>query len=688
MIVLFVNYSKAQDYIYTYPIIYKNSADLLVKIKIPGSSIYASLDNPDSKKAFSNNELLFENIDDKQEHKLFLFQFDGNSYTSLTEEPLQITMKDRPQIELDKTLYASLTNWSVNAKQTQKLSSFLKVLKNEKDINPLEIISFIQQHRGYDNEIEKDWSFEHKIDAIFRKGEKDINPCKCSYVLNHWATAAPLKPGGGNVGNGYNYIGNNQSQMIADYNDYSTGTPKFHRWYTNEKGPAHDMFLYTYDSGGSFNYEWATFGYDNTGSHAPSPNSAELSYQFFCEEYLSEIPKDCQCTKQLLIVYNYDTYYKVIADKLKPLSKVHSAVEEVAVLSTMRIGYNNPEFEIRDAGKIKVQTKCAGTFNFTWLQNLGNLIAEILGSVSQIYAAATNASGNTVADILDILTEEIPEDIEALINILNVATINVSGDCTDKYGEATLLKGAFYLEMKANEPVFVTLNSYTFLGVYGKKKWNNYAITRSNFRLQGIVWPGSVEKTEECCSDKLGNHLYASMSGPVNDNDLHSWTQGIYALFAPWDNYSSTGYQPAFPIKANRGYFVRVNKEMDCAPAQPFGKTDILGKEDDAIKESNIDDTQNIEKYSINNVAVNLYPNPSNNVLNIEVNNITANELLTINIYDLQGRLISTVYNEQAIDKNVQTSVNLQDIGITSGTYYIFVSQNGIIKEAKPFIYK
>ena len=602
-------------------------------------------------------------------------------------------MLGRNQIELDKVFYTAVTNWSITPDNEQKLSDLLKSLHASNTINALELVSFAQQHRGVTLLLEKDWSFEAQIDHIF--AEKGIDsPCNCSFILNHWASAAPLKPGAGSYHNGYDYLENHMSEMIPYYQSYNTGTPKKHRWYTNEKGPAHDMFLYSYDSGGSFNYEWSTFGINNTGNSAPSPNSAELSYNFLCESNFNELPEDCQCTKQVLIAYNYDTYYKVIADKLRLKAKAHSAVEEVAVLSTLKVGYSNPEFEVKDAGRVRVQTYCKGTFNFTWLNNLGNLIGEVFDSVSQIYGVFTDSNGNAIQELLDVLATEVPEDIEALTGLLEVSTINVEGDCTDKYGEASLLKGAFFLDFKANEPTFVTLNSYTFLGVYGTKKWNNYAITRSSFRLQGIVMPGSVEAEDFCCSDKLGNHLYGSMNGPISEVDLNDWTQGIYALFAPWDNFSTSGYKPAMPVNANRGYFVEENLERDCAPAETFGKSgleenvyDNTAKEIEALDEDLKGIDPVMEKFSTNNVTLSLYPNPTDDLLNIKVANVNGDDDVQISMLDMSGRLVKSIYNSNRLDDNFEIKLNLYNLNLDNGSYLIFVSQNGIIKETKPFIY-
>ena len=78
-------------------------------------------------------------------------------------------------------------------------------------------------------------------------------------------------------------------------------------------------------------------------------------------------------------------------------------------------------------------------------------------------------------------------------------------------------------------------------------------------------------------------------------------------------------------------------------------------------------------------IITNVYPNPASSEINIEFDNKT-NDNLTIDIFDLQGRL---VFSEKLDNYNKQLSVNISSL--QSGTYVLIVS-NGNLQARQVFV--
>jgi len=76
-----------------------------------------------------------------------------------------------------------------------------------------------------------------------------------------------------------------------------------------------------------------------------------------------------------------------------------------------------------------------------------------------------------------------------------------------------------------------------------------------------------------------------------------------------------------------------------------------------------------------NNFNVSIYPNPTNDIVNIEIPNV--NEPVNINIFDLEGKLIYSLHNVR--DKN--TVLNLKDF--SSGEYIMELKNSKIQKVIK-----
>ncbi|MFT4969952.1 MAG: hypothetical protein ACI9O4_001704 [Chitinophagales bacterium] len=670
--------ANAQKGIYLYSIKYENSSDLLIKIPNAPDDLVINIEGQSDMLELVDDVLLLENIPTQESFYVNLkFKFQDTILSKLLID------SEKPEmLQLDLPLYKGLSQWATKGNQAQKLSERLVQLSQDRNIHDAEILYFMQQYLGgyflFQKELELKDNLQYALSAYKSTSDKATG-CRC-VQLNHEAHLTPVQAGGGQFGNGYNYFGTNGqfSQALNDITYFSSNSPKWHRWYSNEKGPAHDLFLRQYDQGGSFNYEWSTFGQNN----APSPNNATLLFNFFCSELGEELPDECDCTKKVTVLYRYDVSLNVIARKLKPVSKVHSIAQEI---SAVTYASNSGFVKVLDAGMAKYETKCNGSFNFDFIRNWFELGKVVLGLVIDVQ---DSTSGSIPQDILGNLGA-IADELE---DIATTSPITVTGDCTPKNGKATLMAGGDVLEMKANDPVVVTLSSFTFLGTYGKRKWDNYANTKSDFWLQGFVSAGSLEGSDHCCSDKVTRFTQASVDGPQSETDLVNWIEAWIKLYAPWDNFVQVGDLPILNRKTNRGYFVHDDPDRDCFPASPkilnptthesMKPTNDQG----AVQELGINEVKNNSiKAPLSHVEkqVKIYPNPSNDLINLEISN-AANSTLRISIYNSLGQEVVMVHDGIVLENNFKLTWHDDQNILDSGTYFVIVKTNHQILNSTP----
>lgn len=669
-------YIFAQNGIFIYPVNYEDSKDILIKVPHAPDDLLISIEGEPGMLELVDDYVKIKNRELSEKIEL---RFSSSLHDSV-QNTILIENKFDNNVSLDLPLYQALTQWAIDPEQDQKLSDYLLKSNNKKNIQAEEILFFLQHYFDNGVRFNRNASLESNVLQAF-KTFKDSNEkasgCQC-IQLNHEAEIAPLKPGAGQYGNGYNYLDNNGqfSQGINKLTYFSSSSPKWHRWYTNEKGPAHEMFLRQYDQGGSFNFEWSSLA--SNGGNTISPNNASLLFNFFCSEIGQELPDECDCTKKLTVFYRYDANFKVIASKLKPLSKVHSVAQEISTLT-----YSNTSGDVTlvDAGMAKYETKCNGDFNFEFIKNWFELGEAVLG---------------LVIDVQDTVNGTIPQDIltnlgdiaNALEQIATTSPIEVSGDCTPKNGRENLMAGNKTLYLKANDPVVVNLSSFTFLGTYGKRKWDNYAKIGSNFWLQGFVNPGSLEGHDHCCSDKVTRFVQASVKGPKSESDLVNWIESWVKLFAPWENFTQIGDIPVISRKANRGYFIYDDPERDCFPASPKKSNDELDKSISKTKRSVIteqpleDNVPNIAENSLVELGIKLYPNPTNDFINIEVSNCKDSHL-SISLYNTLGQEIALILNQTMQLDRIKVQWLDNEHKLNTGTYFVVVKQNNEIAKTQ-----
>lgn len=129
-----------------------------------------------------------------------------------------------------------------------------------------------------------------------------------------------------------------------------------------------------------------------------------------------------------------------------------------------------------------------------------------------------------------------------------------------------------------------------------------------------------------------------------NDNDFVDAGERVgYVLVATgWSN-QFTFTVPASATVGNLRMRVRISYQPDEGPIDPCGTTVDGEVEDYTVKVQNASSANLDENHLF--AQVNVYPNPTDEVLNIDLSSVTTEEV-SVQLFDLTGKLLTTVDNQ------------------------------------------
>lgn len=518
----------------------------------------------------------------------------------------------------------SLDDWAVHIVEDKGLSEY-------------EVLSLLQQLTEYTYIYDR-WStygesVRDVVDhlALMTTFNETISSCAC-IQLNHFADIAPRSSiRGWPLSDGYTFLDPPDfrfAEAHPAYYKHSTESPKFYEWYRYALGPAKKISLHLYDKGGAN----AVTLNEKEGNDYALANHAYLSYAYLCINRNTGYLEDCQCSKRVLVDYRYDTRHIAIAERLRPLAKVESVVEEYAMLLKSTPGH----VQILDGRSARTETSCRGYFDFDFLVDVGELAIQAIGLVEGFQNSQGLSSG--------ILQNTIPEVTDALINVFDELPIRVEGDCERKDVRLGMLQSWFYDTIKPNMPVQYILTSRSAVAGGGKRKWDIYAKSQSDFSLSGIVDQGYGDSlnTASCCNARLMNYSLASMDGPLAKSDLSGRINMLHNISGPWDNSNTMGYLQSMSFRSNRGFFTYGFNDTACVWSlpEPFKEGKMVS---DNFYETISDTFSDISLNKANQDAtiqqsIELYPNPFSSELNLRYDR--PEDVRRTLIIDFQGRVV------------------------------------------------
>jgi hypothetical protein len=572
----------------------------------------------------------FQGIDPNKSHD-FLLEY-GSIYDTLKVEFEDSLRWRSPSNEL---LYA--LNRLMTDGQNQSLTDWALHAVHDKSLSEYEVLSLLQELTEYTYIYDRRSIYEESVRdvvghlALMTTFNETASPCAC-IQLNHFADIAPRSSTRGwPISDGYTFLDPPEfrfAEAHPEYFTYATQSPKFHKWYRYALGPAKKISLHLYDMGGAN----AVILNEKEGNDYALANHAYLSYAYLCINRNTGYLDDCKCSKRVLVDYRYDTRHIAIAERLRPLAKVESVVEEYAMLLKSTPG----NVQVLDGRSARTETSCRGYFDFDFLVDIGELAIQTIGLVEGFQNSQGLSSGT--------LQNTLPEVTDALTNVFDASPIRVEGDCERKDVRLGMLQSWFYDTLMPNTPVQYILTSRSAVAGGGKRKWDIYAKSQSDFSLSGILDQGYGDSlnTASCCNARLMNYSLASMDGPLAKSDLLGRINMLHNISGPWDNSNAMGYLQSVSLRSNRGFFTYGFNDSACAWSLPEplkeGKT-ISGSFQVTIGDTFSDISRNkaIQEATIEQ-SIELYPNPFSSELNLRYNR--PEDVQRTLIVDFQGRVV------------------------------------------------
>jgi secreted PhoX family phosphatase len=194
-------------------------------------------------------------------------------------------------------------------------------------------------------------------------------------------------------------------------------------------------------------------------------------------------------------------------------------------------------------------------------------------------------------------------------------------------------------------------------GIYSVKLWASNAGGKDSLVKQAFIKVNPNLPIADFLSDRTiieQNEFirFTDVSTGEITSRLWKFTGGIPAT--SYDNnvnvaYSNKGTYPVELIVSNEG-----------------GSKTMLKTAYVTVNEKQSTSINNIE----NLADFTVYPNPVKNDLNITIN-IVNNETVNIDILDINGKLISTLYNNPSLNGSKELNLNIENLNLQAGNYII-----------------
>lgn len=318
------------------------------------------------------------------------------------------------------------------------------------------------------------------------------------------------------------------------------------------------------------------------------------------------------------------------------------------------------------------------------VQNLTNCLNWTLSEPKIIYLSCTpngltSINNNCLGNSLTLCIDEIYEQPSTTytvswgkrgsnINCVNV-TPTTSGQTTYAATITNTITGCVGQKQFIVNSYSAPNPNFSYLVNTSNSLYNTITATPND--LSGINTLGYEEKWKIEKLDATGNVLSNTELGS-NPNPSCWQTQVVgYTNFNGYDNINNvtcSGTQGNF--NKNTTYRItRYVRNAYCSQWQSYSPSIIS-----PFRKKN-DDLSEISNSSNNKLALALFPNPSNGLLNINLDNAIDSKY-NIEVFDIYGK---SVYKTEKLNTNgteFKAEINLADLNLANGLYLINVSSN------------
>lgn len=646
-------------------------------------------------------EFVIENLEPNFEYTLVANMIsEGEGIVEMGVAPSNIKTIRHRALELSDPLYRAIAQFSSGSFE-MPLSDFL--VENQGDFHLHEVAGFAQHHfnieyliRDFSNGLSSitppwfgvewpprpDFDDPEEPDTGGDDGGGDGDGdgdgiCECTFLMNstHYETPgdrlrAPYngssKPFLGNtsIPGLLNSTGNRGSSRKALFTAFGPSKHKSIRLKaTGSSNRVHTLTTQGYDQRNDASYQHT------------SPIYARHAYNFLCTGHETQLPENCDCSKTILVDYNYcaDLFARPSVGTFR--GQAVASAEDLAVLAIGRM--STQQIEVVDAGRARVETSCRRDVNGDFIINYLKLNSSLALFILGLEGSNELPSQETIDGMIDQFE-----------TVLNTPFFKTDEACDDFHEWACLIAnpvtGSLPVDLYSNDPVNIVLSSYSHVHARARRHAHSRAAIHSSFFLSTIALPSESEGKDFCCSDKLARYSigyvqeypdreymnlplvdenynvsgYRKVIVPVGEqqsphqrNDLKTKVGAVLALWAPWGDIETDFYgNYILPFDC----FRYLEPNLNC----------------DNITTWNLVAPENEATFTVPSIESKVFPNPVIDNLTIE----SESPIKKMLIFDIQGRLIAD--KEIGGVKHFDTQIFSK---LTPGKYHLqLISKDGI----------
>jgi hypothetical protein len=270
-----------------------------------------------------------------------------------------------------------------------------------------------------------------------------------------------------------------------------------------------------------------TFAKTGTGS---STMFSELAYHWLCTNKSGAKSDKCVCEKEVELTSRYDSRLVVTAKKLTPcfLCGARGSSVKVEDHAVLTVGSSSGAVSVIAAGGATASSSCNRNTNTQFFIDLVGIAGNLGKAYVQLKYGAKDSTA--VRDTSALLISTINDLVKDLKDIIKQPII-ISTPCEAKDSTVTFVHTQYKVPLKANNPVWIRMTSFSAIVGGGYTAWINTGRILSDVHMGGVIYGGFKDDQEKyCCSDKIANWVMGSF--PVAPLEYPALKGDLAAFFA------------------------------------------------------------------------------------------------------------------------------------------------------------